>query len=475
MKKLTKGNLEASFFWCQKVLKFLICALFVCAFSFSLYSEEKDTEKSQNEIEKQIDILNYGLESDITELITDLTKEKDAFLVDEIKKMFDTTRNVNVRKKIIYYFQVLENDSLKDFCLDFLLDPYEEETEYVAQVMQYVSALKIKEASPEILDILKSDNEQFKNMSITALGLIGGKEEADYLIEYFHDEELDVIEKQTILKALGNLALVETYDDLIEIATDDDENTFVRRYAIEAASKMGKNDVVKILSEMSHSSDPNIRSVVVQSAGNFVSNEKSECNADALIIILDGLKDNHQNVRMESVKVCREKKLSDAEKILLFRAKNDPVANIKYECYYALAGIGSKDCADFLSSVMKDEKMNETARAKAVDAVLEYNVTLCYDDVKKVAEKALDDDKLKNLRYAIGKSLANHDNLNFEPTCLEFLKSKDVATKGTGIDIYNRNNYIAARPLIEEIAASEEKSNPLKKKASLVLEKTKNR
>ena len=458
-------------------MKKIIFAFTVAIFSllvptFSLVAET--TKNDKNEIEKQVDTLNFGLESDIIELIENLTKEKDPFLSEEIKTLFDETRNVNIRKKIIYYFQVLKNDCLKDFCLDFLLDPYEEETEYVAQVMQYVSALKINEAASEILDILKSDNEQFKNMSITALGQIGGKEEADYLIEYFKNEELDVIEKQTLLKALGNLALVETYDDLIEIATDEDENTFVRRYAIEAASKMGKKEVVKILVEMSRSSDPNIRSIVVQSAGNFVSNS-SDCDKEALIIILDGLKDNHQNVRMESVKVCREKKLSASEKPLLFRAKNDPVANIKYECYYALAGIGSKDCSEFLSSVLNDDKMSETNRAKAVDAIFEYTVTACYDDVKKLSEKALNDDKLKNLRYAIGKSLANHDNLNFEVICLGFLKHKDVATKGTGIDIYARNNYIAARPLIEEIANNDEKGNALKRKAKLTLEKTKNR
>ena len=448
-----------------------LASVLVCFLCFQAFCAEK---KEKNETENQIEILNYGLESDVVELITDLTSEKDAFLADEIKKRFDETLNTNVRKKVIYYFQVLEDPRLKDFCLDFLLDPYEEETEYVAQVMQYVSTLKITEAAGEILDILKSDNEQFRNMSITALGQIGGKEEADYLIELFRSEEPDVIEKQTLMKALGNLALEETYDDLIEIATDDDENTFVRRYAIEAASKMGKKEVVKKLVEMSKSSDPNIRSIIMQCAGNFVSNG-ADCDSDALIIILDGLKDNHQSVRMESVKVCREKKLSASEKSLLFRAKNDPVAAIKYECYYAVASLGGSDCAKFLSSVINDDKMSETARAKAVDAILEYTVTSCYEDVKKVADKALSDDKLKNLRYAIGKSLAGHDNLNFEPICLGFLKHKDVATKGTGIDIYNRNNYIAARPIIEEIAASDEKNNPLKKKATLVLEKTKDR
>ncbi|MCR5699354.1 MAG: HEAT repeat domain-containing protein [Treponemataceae bacterium] len=449
----------------MKKSRIAFCILLLCLSSFLFCDEAKKDEKT--ELEKQLDILNYGLESDITDLISSLTEEKDVSISKDVLNLFNQTRNVNIRKKILFYFQKLEDPCLKDFCLEFLLDPYDEETEYVGQVMQYVSELHITEAVDSIMDILKSDNEQFKSMCFTAIGKLGGPEEAKYLIDYLREEELETTEKQFLMKALGELAVVETYDDLVEIAQDEDENTYVRRYAIEAASKMGKNEVIQILVDMNQSKDPAVRAVVVSCSGNFVPDDP-----DALTIVLDGLKDNHQSVRAAAIKICREKKLVQAEKSLVFRAKSDPVTNLKYDSYYALAAINTKEASNLLASVISDSKASETARAKAVDAALEYSVSECYDEIKDTTRKALEDDKLKNLRYAIGKSIAKHKTPHFEDICMAYLEHKDVSTKGTGLDMYASSHYADAKQIVEKIAESEEKANnPLKKKAQLILQK----
>ena len=450
----------------MKKFRIAFCLLLLCFSSILFCEDAKKDEKS--ELEKQLDTLNFGLESDVTDLISSLTEDKDASISKDVLNLFNQTRNVNIRKKILFYFQKLEDPCLKDFCLDFLLDPYDEETEYVAQVMQYVSELHITEAVAPIMDILKSDNEQFMSMSLAAIGKLGGPEEAKFLVDLLRDEELETSQKQSLMKALGELAVVETYDDLVEIAQDEDENTFVRRYAIEAASKMGKKEVIKILVDMNHSKDPAVRSVVVTCAGNFVPDDP-----DAVTIVLDALKDNHQGVRSSSIKICREKKLQEAEKSLIFRAKNDPVTNLKYDSYYALASVNTKDASSFLASVISDDKASETARAKAVDAALEYSISECYDEIKATAKKTLEDDKLKNLRYAIGKSIAKHKTPHFEDICMAFLEHKDVSTKGTGLDMYASNHYSDAKQIVEKIAESEEKANnPLKKKAQLILQKS---
>ena len=84
-----------------------------------------------------------------------------------------------------------------------------------------------------------------------------------------------------------------------------------------------------------------------------------------------------------------------------------------------------------------------------------------------------EDDKLKNLRYAIGKSIAKHKTPHFEDICMAFLEHKDVSTKGTGLDMYASNHYSEAKQIVEKIAESEEKANnPLKKKAQLILQKS---
>ena len=73
---------------------------------------------------------------------------------------------------------------------------------------------------------------------MNVIGKIGGVEEAKYLVECLEDEDLPLARRQSLMKALGQLKVVETYDDLVEIAKDEDENTFVRVYALESAASM---------------------------------------------------------------------------------------------------------------------------------------------------------------------------------------------------------------------------------------------
>ena len=116
--------------------------------------------------------------------------------------------------------------------------------------------------------------------------------------------------------------------------------------------------------------------------------------------------------------------------------------------------------------------MNETARAKAVEAVLEYRVLDSYDAIEEVVLITLKDDKLKNLRYAIGKAIAKYDLPMFESVCLEFLNHKDVATKGTGLDIMSKNKYPSLISKVQEIS-EDKKAGVNQSKAKLVLEKIK--
>ena len=95
------------------------------------------------------------------------------------------------------------------------LKAYEEKPSYVSMILQYVSTLEIKEASPYVLQILQSDSEDFYDAALNAVGKIGGVEEAKYLVECLQDEDLPLARRQALMRALGQLKVVETYDDCV--------------------------------------------------------------------------------------------------------------------------------------------------------------------------------------------------------------------------------------------------------------------
>lgn len=440
----------------------LISLIFFINFNFIMFAQDKDV-KSESEIKKREDTLKYGMESDVTSLLDTLIKEKDLVFVDAIYEIFINTNNIPIKTKVIQYYTELENDKLKDYCLEILTDPYDEKNELVTSILQYVAKLKIKEAAPLVLEILKSENETFFDSSLAVIGKIGGKEEADYLIEYLNNDDLSLSRKQSLMRAIGELNIVETYDQLLEIAKDSEENNYVRIYAIEALGKMNKIEVVPELINLFDNIDPNFRSTIVKAVSNFDDERANK-------LILDAFKDNHATVRLQAAKVSREKKFEQSIPYLIYRANNDSDVRIKYECYYALSAIGNEECNNFLTSIVENKKINDTSRAKCCDAILEYKNEKCYQSIKDLATVTIKDDKLKNLRYAIGKSLAKDKFSFFEDTCSEYLDSKDVATQGTGLDIYQVNQYDGLLTKVKAIADSE-KPNVNKRKATLILEK----
>ena len=198
----------------------------------ALDEEYPDTRK------ENADTLKYGMEDDIVELLNNFVKNEDVRFVDEVYDLFEETKNSTVREKILEYFTKLKDPCLEDYALTILNDPYDEKKSTVDCVFRYVQAVKTKGAVPAVLTLLEGEDEDYFNNALTTLGEIGGPKEAVFLTEYLDREDLTVAQKQQLVKVLGNIKAVETYDRLVEMAQDEDENTFVRMYATEAIGSM---------------------------------------------------------------------------------------------------------------------------------------------------------------------------------------------------------------------------------------------
>lgn len=247
------------------------CIVFFILFSVFLFSADADF----SEIEKRERTLVYGLESDVTSLIDTLIKEKDFTYTNQLFDIYVQSQNIVVREKIILYFMNAEDYALKELVLETLEDPWDEKKQVVKAMLQYVGKLKITEAGPLILDLVKTDDEAYFENAVIALGLVGGEEEALYLAEYFQNEAPSVIKKQALMKALVNMNEEAIWDFLVETMQNEDENTYVRMYASEALGNTKKPEAVDLLIDMFSNSDINIRVYAIKGLAHF-NDEKND-------------------------------------------------------------------------------------------------------------------------------------------------------------------------------------------------------
>lgn len=437
-----------------------LCLVFFMCFSFLAAETEEDTA---SEIQKRKDTLTYGLESEITGLLDTLIKEEDTAMSDDIYKVFQTSKNVNVKDKIITYYTTNKDARLSDFAIEVISDPFDEEKSTINLLIRYCGALKIQAVAPYLTDILENEQEDYFDAALSALGECGGPDEAVFLADFLDNDILSTARKQNLMKALGAIHAVETWDKLVEIIEDEDQNTYVRMYAAEAIGVMEKSESVPVLMKFFQEKDSNLRTYAVKGLSYFNTTEVEQ-------FMIEALRDNYYKVRQEAAKAIGKWKFKACMQSLIYRAKNDSETAVKYECYASLGMLKEQEAFDFLTEVLQDEKKGDAARSKAAEVLLKEGRAAEIQNVINLAKSCLEDDKKKTLRYNIGKELAKYNNPTFYDVCKGYLESKDTSTQGIGIDIFSKNIFHDLLPQIQEIADNQKSG--LKTKAKLALEKS---
>lgn len=426
----------------------------------ALVAAEKD--ESEEDAEKFRKTIMYGIPSEISELMDDLIKNEDPRFTEEIYDVFQATKNSSIREKIIKYFTKLEDPCLEDFAVELLNDPYDETKDVVKATFQYVSAVKTTAATPAVITLIESENEQYFNDAISTLGDIGGSREAVFLVEYLDREDLSDAQRQTLMRTCGKMHAVQTWDRLVEILDNDDENTFVRMYAAEAIGLMKVDKSVPVLIRHFGAADPNLRQYVIKGLINFPENTEAK---DAIV---QGIRDEHWKVRQESIKAVKEMNMTDAVPYLIYRAKNDSEKVIKEESLSTLAKLNTDEGNEYLVNQITDKKVGDGTKKKVIEVLLkEGNVG--EPEILELAEKCVKDDKRKDLRYAIGKELAKYAKPEYAEICQLYLESKDTTTQSLGVDIYKNCRFASVEPRLREIHEDKKANAAVKKRIEKLL------
>ena len=425
---------------------------------------EKAAEKdeSDKDYENKSNTIKYGVPSEISTLIDELIRNDDPRFTEEIYDVFQVTKNTVIKQKVLNYFKQLEDPCLEDYAVETLNDPYEERNDLVKACFQYVSAVKTKEAIPAVLALIESENDSYFTDAIATIGEIGGPEEAMFLVEYLEREDLSDAQRQNLMRTCGKMHAIQTWDKVVEVAEDEDENVYVRMYAAEALGLMEKKESVSILVQLFSENDPNLRQYVIKGLSHFPD------IVEAQETIMQGIRDEHWRVRQEAIKTVRENKMTDATQFLIYRAKNDSEKVIKEEAYTSLAALNTNEANDFLVSQLQEKKVGDATKKKIVEVLLKEKHT-GEKEILSLAEECLKDDKRKDLRYAIGKELAKYENSAYEAICLKYLESKDATTISLGLDIYKMNKFNSAEATMRAIYADKKANSGVKNRIKKML------
>lgn len=425
---------------------------------------EKAREKDESEKDEENfkNTIKYGIPSEISELIEKLIKNDDPRFTEELYDVFQETKNTTIQLQILKYFTKQEDPCLEDFAVELINDPYDAKNDLVKASFEYISSVKTVQAIPAILTLIETENEDYFNDAISTIGEIGGPSEAVFLVEFLDREDLSDSQRQTLMRTCGKMHAVETWDKIVNILEDEDENTYVRMYAAEAIGLMQKEESVPVLIETFSATDPNLRQYVIKGLSHFPENKEAKKT------IIQGIRDEHWRVRQEAIKSCKEMENVDAVPFLIYRIKNDSEKIIKEESIKTVAFLNTNEGNDFLLSQLQDKKVGDGTKKKIIESLLkEKHAGL--NEILDLAEQCVKDDKKKDLRYAIGKELAKYENPDFENICLLYLDSKDTTTIGLGLDIYKTNKFHSAQEKMHSLYNEKKTNSSIKSRIQKML------
>lgn len=415
-------------------------------------AEAKDTGKDSADDKKNA--LKYGIETEIIDLLKNLQDNDDPRFSDDIYDLFQKSKSPRLKTAVLDYFSKMEDPCLEDYVVTILDDPFDTNRDLVNAAFRYAAKVKCKAAVPPVMTLLENDNEDYFNSALNTIGEIGSESEAEVMAEYLDREDLSIPQRQTLMKVLGKIKAVGTYDKLVEIVENEDENTYVRAYAAEAIGAMKKSESVDILKTLYESDDPTLRIYALKGLSYFDKAEVQE-------ILIEGLRDSYYKVRLEAIESIKKLEITDAIESLIYRAKTDPESAVKKACYPVLAKFDTSETKEFLYDILKTKKSGDTARSLVVQSILE-NTSNVPQEVLNIAEETAKDDISKNLRYSIGKQLVKYagdgKGGNFDNICKLYLESKDVSTQGMGLDLYAIGKYASCNDLVKNIAEAKKKS-----------------
>lgn len=326
-------------------------------------TQASDVATEEKEKEGIIDIreirekkLAYGLHDEVSDLIKNLTEDKDLSYSTEILALFETVKNNQVQLGIINLFKTTESDLLIEPAMKKIENRYYESKNVVVSAIKYISELD-KSKGDFFLPLLEDPENDIRLESVEAICLTGDKKYSPALMELYDIEDEEQI-KLKVLLHIGNLKDLDTVEFLTDIAQDTDEKKTSRQYAINSLGLIGAPESFKDLSTLYQENDPMIRMYALSALSGYTDNESEQ-------IIFQALKDENWRIRKEAVLAAGKRKSDIFTDMLIYRGTTDPVGEIKLRAFDSLSKIGSSKAFDYLREVAESKMINIKMRRHA--------------------------------------------------------------------------------------------------------------
>ena len=420
-------------------------------------------------LERRMDIINFGTETEVSNLITTIRNERDYSLDEMLIEVAKTSRNRNIMTGIFSFFGEREQKGLEQRAITIIYERDTEVNDVVLAAINYLGWVNAVEGLDALIEVFNSGEIRFLNTVIRALGraargdAASSDRTAELLLNYYINENPSNENQREIIIALGETGSSISVSFLSDIIRNPDERFGLVMAALESLGKIADPDGLDAIIEAVAATDPNVRASAIAALGPF-SGEQVD-NA-----ILDGFRDSFFRTRIGAAQASGSRKLEAAVPFLRFRAENDENIQVRDEAVKALGAIWSGESIVVLESIVQNRRGNDRLRILAGEMLLQ-NSPLDYtgqiitelEEARTSNQTVLYNGFLRILGPVISPEL--------ESLASRFLANGSVIEKLYALDMAANNNFVSLEEAIRSCLDERRNGVSIARRAETTLEK----
>lgn len=328
--------------------------------------EEADEVRSSLDLWRET--LMYGINSEIIDLLPQLSENGVVELADEVETLVRESENSTVLAEAVQYFSELELYSINDRAFE-LLQQYEvRPPEFVLDLAEYLGDAEAQPSSEQfdlLFDIARDSNVLRSRAAVRLLGTT--VEDTTELIELYQDNDLPEDTRGAILVALGDRGDPAAFEFVAELIGENEEATsMLQRYAIDTLGRLGDDRAIPIILRQLDSNDATTRAYAVNALSGFETPEATDA-------ILDSLRDDFWRVRVAALKTIADRKIVAALDVVIYKARRDPEQAVRLEAVDTLRALDRPAGWDALREAATTNRTALAERTRIIAVLVESN------------------------------------------------------------------------------------------------------
>jgi HEAT repeat protein len=323
-------------------------------------------------------VLQYGIETEVLDLVRDLRQEKNTDFRDLLFAAYDHARTDELKEAILLFFLDLKDNGLEDRAIAEITHSEKKGNSLLLNSVSYLTEIKSAKVKETLVTLITGKNKILALSAVRALGKLGATDKADDLMKIYNDAETDPNFKPDLIWAFGEMKSSSTVSLLLKEYEENESQPLLRRSILEALGKIGDPAAWDTVESALAETNTDVRAAAVATVGAYPG------KGDQIALLTSALRDGQASVRQAGAQAAKVHPRNELKDVLLYRVKKDPEPKVRVAALQALAAYD--DGPTTVLGFLADGKSDPTVWRESLNLALDKKYPGAFDALKTVLE-----------------------------------------------------------------------------------------